>query len=257
VNDQSLFTQSEISEVRRRDATLTTRVTELIENLIVEKRLKPGDQLPSVRDLAVQFGVSRTVVREAVGALVARSLLDVRHGSGTTVRSPSTQSVVQSMSLLLSIGQPDIDYSKVHELRRVLEIEIAGLAAARRTAADLQTLARIVGEMEGIVGTGVLSDEQRENYIQNDLLFHSALAQATQNELFSVVLNSVINVMRQVRQKTLDVPGSHMHALNYHRAIFRQVEAADVTGARAAMQEHLIDSEALQRQAQALHDGTQ
>src|SRR5689334_10607565 len=95
----------------QREETLASRVTGQLETLIVQRHLQPGDRLPAERDLAQQFGVSRTVVREAVRALVAKSLLEVQPGSGTHIRSPSAQSVSQSMALFLRGGQPAVDYS--------------------------------------------------------------------------------------------------------------------------------------------------
>src|SRR4029434_1284654 len=116
-----------------REATLANRVTKEIEGLIIDGRIEMGRRLPSERDLADQFGVSRTVVREAVRGLVAKGLLEVRPGSGTIVRSPTCGAVTQSLTLFLLAGQSDLelDYTNVHEIRRVLEIEIAGLAAER------------------------------------------------------------------------------------------------------------------------------
>src|SRR5262245_18269788 len=76
-----------------REETLATRVTGQVESLIIESRLQPGVQLPAERQLASQFGVSRTVIREAVRSLVAKGLLDVKPGSGTVVSTPSARSV--------------------------------------------------------------------------------------------------------------------------------------------------------------------
>jgi GntR family transcriptional regulator, transcriptional repressor for pyruvate dehydrogenase complex len=244
-----LFTPGERAPVRYREATLTARVTDLITKLIVDQGLQPGDRLPSVRDLAERFGVSRTVVREAVGALVAKSLLEVRHGSGTTVRSPSTQSVSQSMILLLQARQATLDYAKVHELRRVLEIEIAGLAAERHTERDLELLEQNLAEMARIIEAGLELQLQRDRYAITDVNFHAALAQATHNELFVVVLDSIADVMHSVRQISFLVPDAPLHAVRYHRMIFEYVRAGDVQGARQAMFEHLADSQLIQQQA--------
>src|SRR5579859_2081829 len=82
-----------------REASLSNRVKVQLEQLLVDSRLQPGDRLPAERELARQFGVSRTVIREAVRTLTARGLLEVRSGSGTIVRSPSAASVSESMTL--------------------------------------------------------------------------------------------------------------------------------------------------------------
>jgi GntR family transcriptional repressor for pyruvate dehydrogenase complex len=228
-----------------REATLSNRVTHEIEQLIVDGRLKTGKRIPSERDLAGQFGVSRTVVREAVRGLVAKGLLEVKPGSGTIVQTPTARSITQSMSLFLRAGQADLSYDKVHEIRRVLEIEIAGLAAERRTPEDLATLEQLLQQMADM-------RTDPEHFPQLDVMFHAVLAAATRNELFALLLDSVSDVMIRVRQMGFNVPDSSLHALRYHSEIYEQVRAGNAEGARSAMREHLIDSEAVMRQAMAM-----
>jgi GntR family transcriptional repressor for pyruvate dehydrogenase complex len=229
-----------------RESTMAYRVTSQIEGLMVERKLQPGDRLPSERELARQFGVSRTVVREAVRALVAKSLLEVRPGSGTIICSPSVRSVTQSMTMLLRAGNADLDYNKVHEVRRLLEIEIAGLAAERRSVDDLARLEALLAEMPQL-------QADHDRLARNDVNFHAALARATHNELFSLLLDSVVDTMLQVRKMGLDVPEAPAHGLLHHRAIFVAVEAGRPEQARQAMLEHIIDSETIMRKALALH----
>ena len=245
-NETPLFTPDELMRVRHREETLTQRVTNLIENLIVERRLQPGDRLSSVRDLADQFGVSRTVVREAVGGLVAKSLLEVRHGSGITVSRPTAQSVAQSMSHFLRGGQHE--YHKVLEVRRTLEIEIASLAAQRRTAADLGNLRALLDEMASLQDGG-------EQFVHNDVAFHAVLARATQNELYVLLLDSIAPLLIEVRRLALSAPGGRAGALQYHPAIFEQVKARNASGARGAMRRHLHEAESTMRAALAVQSG--
>ncbi len=242
-NDGATY-PTDLFDVIPRESTLATRVTHQIERLIVEGQLQPGDRLPPERTLARQFGVSRTVIREAVRALVAKSLLEVRAGSGTVVRSPSAASVVQSMTLLLRAGQPELDYDKVHEVRRLLEVEIAGLAAMRRTPEDLR-------QMEAILEQAAQIRDNRDAFCQKDVDFHAALASATHNELFSLVLDTLVDIMLQVRQMGFGVADMPSRALTHHRAIYHQVKAGDAEGARQAMRDHLVESEETMRQALA------
>ncbi len=244
-NDHNSSDQSQLFTTIQREVTLTNRVTRQIETLIVEGRLRPGDRLPAERELAHQFGVSRTVIREAVRALAAKSLLEVQAGSGTIVRSPTAESVAQSMTMFLRMGQPALDYKKMLEVRRLLEVEIAGLAAERRTADDLE-------EMEEILREAPKIRDDRDHFARSDVAFHAALARATHNELFSLLLDSVAEIMIKVRQMAFDVPGTPARALKHHRAIFEQVKAGDPEGAREAMREHLIEVEDTMRQALAL-----
>ena len=225
-----------VLEAIRRTDTLSQHATGQLEQLIRDGHYKPGDVLPSERTLAEQFGVSRTVVREAVRALVAKSLLEVRQGRDTVVRAPSEQSVVQSVTAFMQIGRPDLDYRKVHEVRRVLEVEIAGLAAERRGPDDLLTLERQVEEM-------VLLRGAQPDFARNDLGFHVLLARATHNELFALLLDSVADVLFKVRELGNVVPGAPDNAVRHHRHILGAVRAGEAGAARAAMLEHLLDSE--------------
>jgi GntR family transcriptional repressor for pyruvate dehydrogenase complex len=245
-NDQDAPQQRGLFKTIERSTTLANRVTHQIEQLIVDGHLQPGDRLPAERELAHQFGVSRTVIREAVRALVAKSLLEVQPGSGTVVRSPTTKSVAQSMIMLLRAGQPEVDYEKVHEVRRLLEVEIAGLAAKRRTTEDLEELEEILRESSEI-------QDDRNCFPECDVAFHAALARATRNELYPLLLDSMADIMILVRKLGFTVPGMPARALKHHRAIFEQVKAGDPRGARQAMREHLIESEDTMRQALALH----
>ncbi len=219
-----------------REETLTRRVTDEVERLILDDLLRPGDRLPAERDLAERFQVSRTVIREAIRALAARGLLEVRQGKGTTVSAPSVESLKQPLALLLRTNQRDLDHKKILEVRRTLEIEIAGLAAERRTSRDLDALEHILEDRSG-------TKSSRQEFVEWDVAFHSALARATQNELFSLLLDSVATVMRKVREIGFDVPGTPERAYRFHRRILDEVTKSSPVGARRAMQEHLVESE--------------
>lgn len=232
-------------ETLPRESTLASRVAGQIEQLIVDGHLKPGDRLPSERQLAHQFGVSRTVVREAVRSLAAKNLLQVQAGSGTIVSTPSAESVAETMSLFLRVGQLELDYEKVHEVRRTLEIAIAGLAAERRSAADIAEMEEILQQARRIRG-------DRDEFAANDVAFHAALARATHNELYTLLLDSVADIMLRVRQMAFDVPEMPTRALMHHADILARVKAGDADAARDAMRGHLIEAEHTMREALAL-----
>jgi GntR family transcriptional repressor for pyruvate dehydrogenase complex len=232
-----------------RSATLVHRVTGQIEQLIEAGSLQSGDRLAPERELARQFGVSRTVVREAVRSLVARGLLEVRPGSGTVISSPSADSVARSLALFLRAGRPEFDCEKVMELRRVLEIANAGLAAQRRTPEDLEAMASILRE-EGSI------PEDRYRFAEYDVAFHAAVARATHNELFELMLDSIADILLTWREVTFDVPGTPARALMYHQAVYEQIKSGNADGARDAMRNHLVESEDTMRKALALHAGS-
>jgi GntR family transcriptional repressor for pyruvate dehydrogenase complex len=225
-----------------RDATLAERVTEQMKQLIVSGQLRAGDRMPPERELARQFGVSRTVVREAVRSLMAQGLVEVHAGSGSVVRNPSAGAVAESMALFLQVGRQGFDHGKILEVRHLLEVEIAGLAAERRTGDDLVALAAVLQETAHVGGNC-------DDWLKNDMAFHALLAQATRNELFSLLLDSIADIMISVRRLSFDVAGAPDRTLKYHGAILEQVEKGDPVGARAAMREHLAEAEATMRAA--------
>jgi GntR family transcriptional repressor for pyruvate dehydrogenase complex len=219
----------------QRETTLVDRVAAQIQELILSGKLPTGTALPPEREIARQIGVSRTVVREASRSLVAKGLLQPQTGRGSVVAMPSPELVSQSMSLLLRSNRDGFDYGLVSEVRRVLEVEIARLAASRRTDEDLDRLESILREAEA-------SQADRDRFPVLDVAFHSALARATQNSLFQVLLDSIADVMMAVRQLGFDTPGMPARALAHHTAIFESVAAGDAAGAIEAMQGHLDES---------------
>lgn len=230
-----------VSELTR-DATLAQRVEFELERLIVGSHLEEGDRLPSERELATQFGVSRTVVREAVRALAAKRLVDVGVGRGTVVRAPSAESAATSMTLLLRMQAGGADMDKVSEVRRILEDEIAALAAARRTDRDIR-------DLEGILAQASRHRDDPDAFIKEDVAFHSRLAEATQNELFVLILASLAEVMTEVRLLALRIPGTASRALKHHTRIFEAVRAGTPSEARAAMDAHMDEATDTLRQA--------
>ena len=192
--------------------------------------------MPTERELAAQFAVSRTVIREAVSGLVAKGMLEVNAGSGTIIRRPTAEHVSQTMSLYLTGGQREFMSGHVTEVRRLLEVEIAGLAAQRRGPQDLADLKTILDDYPNVSG-------KRDAFVNWDVSFHLRLATATQNDLLVLLLNSISGIMTKVREVAFDVPGANENARRFHLAIFKQVELGSRDGAREAMREHIENSE--------------
>jgi DNA-binding FadR family transcriptional regulator len=232
---------SDLFPALEREGTLVERVTRQIESLILTGKLQPGELLPPEARLAPLLGVSRTVIREAVSRLEARHLLRVTE-EGYVVSSPTAANIGRSMSLMLRMTAERPDHARVLEVRRMLEGEIAGLAAARRTEDNLSLLETILRETEA-------STADPDRFAALDVEFHRALAVATQNDLFVVLLDALSDTLIEFRRLALRDPATPPRALAHHRAIYEQVAAGSPEGAREAMLGHMGEAESTVREA--------
>jgi GntR family transcriptional regulator, transcriptional repressor for pyruvate dehydrogenase complex len=221
-------------------ARLYQQIVQQIEESILKGLLKTGDQLPAERELAQQFGVSRTAVREAVKALHEKGLVEAYSGRGTFITDATSQSVRQSFDRMIKIGQPD---SSVHlaQLRAILEPEIAALAAAHMDEQNVIAMRDAVSVMDQ-------KRDDAEAYIEADLDFHLALAEAAANPLILSLIDSIVGVLREQRIEIFSVKGGPDRGQFHHKRILEAVEQRDPAKAREAMRAHLeqvrVDSQA-------------
>lgn len=227
-----------------REPRLSDKVADLLLRTITAHELNPGERLPSERELSEQFGVSRTVIREAVRALATKGIVEVRSGSGVRVAAVDA-AASESMRLYLR-GRGRFDYRGVHEVRTMIEVQIAGLAAARSTTADIVHLTRICEKM-------AQPTDDVETMSRRDVDFHRAIAEATHNPLYLIMLDSIGDIMLEIRRATIGLPGRVMEALDAHRLILARIRAHDTLGAGEAMREHLEDTWSVWQQLQHVH----
>jgi GntR family transcriptional regulator, transcriptional repressor for pyruvate dehydrogenase complex len=197
---------------------------------IVERRLNPGDHLPPERKLADSYRVGRSSVREALRILESRGLIRlVGHGAFEVAEYGNPLN--QSLRLLLSLR--DGDLLELYEVRKIMEVEAAGLAAARRTEEDLAAMRSAIDEMlEGL--------SSRERYIGADVEFHLAVARATGNRIASHMMDAVRDLMRRALSSIYDIPGSPRRSTEQHRQILEAIAAGSQEEARERMREHLL-----------------
>ncbi|MBA2254186.1 MAG: FadR family transcriptional regulator [Chloroflexi bacterium] len=208
---------------------LSDKVADKMLETILSKRLEVGVRLPSERELGEQFGVSRTVVREAVRVLVAKGVIEVRSGSGLRVAAVGSSAVSESMSLFLRAGT--LDFEKVHEVRVLLEVHIAGIAAERASDQDVSLLRSVHERMRREAG-------DVEAAARDDLEFHRMIARATQNDLYLLLMDSIGSALIDIRRRNLG-SGSSPMTLDQHERVLERIAAHDAAGARSAMQAHL------------------
>jgi len=210
---------------------LFEQIVQQIEDSIREGRLKPGEQLLAERELALQFGVSRTAVREAVKTLSEKGLVEAYSGRGTFVTSARSTSMRHSLDSFLKSGdQQNLTY--VAEMREILEPEVTALAAVRIGEQHLAMMREAVAAMDR-------SMEQPDTYIEADLDFHLALAEAAGNPLILSLLDSLVGVLREQRTGIFAVRGGPERGQVHHKLILQAIEKSNPTKARKAMRAHL------------------
>lgn len=210
---------------------LYEQIVQQIEESIHTKALKEGDQLPPERELAHQFGVSRTAVREAVKALRGKGLVEAYPGRGTFITNQTSHSLKQSLDRVVKIDEPE-GAARLTEVREILEPEIAALAAARASEEDLQAMREAIGVMEE-------ARRDPDAFIEGDLDFHLALADATANPLILSLVDPIIALLRENRMRTYYVDGGPERGQYHHKRILEAIEHRDSRGAREAMRAHL------------------
>ena len=210
---------------------LYEQIVEQIEQSVQRGDLKPGDQLPAERELAEQFGVSRTAVREAVKALREKGLVEAYPGKGTFITSGSSNPMRQSIDRMMRSAQVDATSSLV-EVREILEPEIAALAAVRATEENLNSLRKSVAVMDA-------AKRDPDAYIEADLDFHLELAEAAANPLILSLIDSIVGVLREQRMRIFEVDGGPDRGQYHHKKILEAMEHQDTQGAREAMRAHL------------------
>lgn len=228
-------------------------VVEELTTSIVQGTFPPHTALPTETELAERFEVSRMVIREAVRLLGSKGLVKVRQGSGVWVQPPDAWDHLDPVILAnrLEAGQDESLLDQLLEVRRIVEVEAAGLAAARRTAEDLVTLRDTIALLRAAIATGKLEDLG-----PLDLRYHEALFRASGNIVLRQMVWTVATLFRTAghvhRNGIPRIEESHRG----HEAILAAIENGDADGARSAMLHHINQaSEDIRRSMRAQWSG--
>jgi GntR family transcriptional regulator, transcriptional repressor for pyruvate dehydrogenase complex len=214
-----------------RTSRLYEQIVQQIEESVLNGTLKPGDQLPAERELAQRLGVSRTAVREAVKTLREKGLVEAYSGRGTFITDGTSQAARQSFDLMVKLGQPE-GSPHLAELRLILEPGIAAFAALRAEEEHMVAMREAVAVMDR-------AQRDPEAYIEADLDFHLALAEAAANPLILSLIDSIVGLLREQRIKIFNVEGGPQRGQIHHKQILAAIEQHDPEMARAAMRSHL------------------
>lgn len=201
---------------------------------LLETRIRAGEQpagtlLPSERALSAQYGISRATVRQALSELEAKHLIARRQGRGTTVLGPPSEAA--DLASLLAATPPEV--RNAIELRRIVEPEIARLAAQRALPSDLVLLRR------ALETTSEHLDP--EESVRRDVEFHHLLARASRNPLLPALMEFAAAQTEGERLASHRTVDRRRTSLAGHRAILEAVRTGDAEAARAAMDAHLAE----------------
>jgi GntR family transcriptional regulator, transcriptional repressor for pyruvate dehydrogenase complex len=244
------MTSTSNPELRRRPRTLALELVEALGDRIRDGRIASGAKLPTEAAVMQEFGVSRTVVREAISKLQASGLVETRHGIGTFVvgfgdGAPFRIAPEQFATLR--------DVIAVLELRIGIETEAAALAAQRRTAGNLADMRAALDAFDSAVAAG-------RDAVGPDFQFHLEIARATQNSHFAELMGTLgAMIIPRARLERPAAPDDdrlqYLRRVNAeHESIFDAIAGQDGEAARAAMRTHLANSRGRRRRAQALLD---
>ena len=207
------------------------QVAEQLLGQIGSRHVRPGDALPSERELTENFAVGRSSIREALRMLESQGLITSVNG-GAFVVADAANPLNSSLQLVFALD----DATGVHdlfELRRIIDCEAAALAAERRTDDQLEEMGLAIAAMEETLPA------HDEAFVLADLRFHLAIAEATGNRLILYSMQAARDVVRQALEQVVNVPRSPESAIVEHRAVLEAVTARNPDWARNAMRDHL------------------
>jgi GntR family transcriptional repressor for pyruvate dehydrogenase complex len=210
---------------------LSDRISAQVERLIQDEALKPGDQLPSEREMAQLLGVSRPSLREAVRILQVRGRLVVKHGQGVFVQSPRSE-----RELRAALGDIELSLNELYAMREVLEVPAAGWAAEHRTAEHLQAMRRVLNELN-TAGEQPGADYARLSQLDAD--YHIAIAAAADNRFLKQTSSVLHSMVLSGMRTTLRIEGRLEVARADHERIYAALAAQDPAAARRAARAHI------------------
>ncbi len=212
----------------------TGRLIQVFKDMIADGSLQPGSRLPAERDLAEQFSVSRSSLRQALKVLEIMGVINQRVGDGTYLNAGAASILREAMDFLILMD--DISFRELADARLFVEPQLAELAAEKATPEDIEELKRIHLEMER---TTVMTE-----HVDWDLQFHETIFRIAGNRICSRMLASVHQAMREVMDVTSRTVAP-AHTLRLHERIIEAIESGSGSLARRRMTEHLLDATGL------------
>lgn len=209
---------------------ITELVVERIKDLLARGELKAGSRLPPERELAEMLNISRPSLRTALKALSVMGIIHAKPGAGTYIAESLPEIFTEPMRFMTLINNTSIE--ELFEARRIIEAGLAELAAERATPDDVQAL---VAELEGMRAT----IDDPENFLKHDVRFHQAIAHTANNKLMSLVMDTIAQMLFQIRRQTIANASDMGEAIEWHQKITEAIRKHDPKRAKEALSNHL------------------
>jgi len=216
----------EITHIR-----LYESVMEQIMNLLKNKELKPGDQLPPERELAEKFSISRGSLREAFRVLESRGLIESKPGGGRFIRELKKDTIINAENIILSLEKSSI--LELLEAREMFEVKIAEVAAQRAIPEDIELIKKSLSNAKK-------EEKLDDKEMKRDTEFHIAVARASHNFVFINILKLHLDLLRETRGKTWQISGRKKEQQQEHQNIFKAIKEHNSKKASETMLKHLI-----------------
>ncbi|MFW6026288.1 MAG: FadR/GntR family transcriptional regulator [Candidatus Woesearchaeota archaeon] len=226
-NNQQIFTPLKREK-------LSEEVVKQIKILISEKKLNPGDRLPSERKLADYFEVGRPTIREALQKLKNIGLVETKVGDGTYIKNIDAESYIDSVieSIELLTITNIASFEELWEVRNILEVSIAELAAENASNEEIEKMESVIFHAENILN-------KKEEYSEDALEFHSLLSKSTHNKIIIFIFDSLKKMLKQYFEYILEAPQATQKSIKFHKKILNAIKEKDPIKARNIMKEHL------------------
>ncbi len=210
------------------------RIVENLITLIKNQSLGPGDKLPSERQLCETIGVSRPILREALKALQVMNIIDIRQGAGAYVKGLDPEDVVEHLDIVFHLDSSL--YRDLYDARRVLEADLARMAAARISDEELAAMEENIRQAE-------IEMDNEEQFFAKDLELHEMIMKASGNRIIPVFMQSINKLALMLREKTNALPNVRRNTIRDHELILNAFKARDPEMVAQAMGEHISNVE--------------
>jgi len=227
-------TKPEFGAVRR--TKIYEQVAQQLQRMFRDGLVKPGEKLPPERELAEMLQVSRGSLRDAIRTLELMGLVEPRQGEGTVVRDPSAKSLINPLATVLPRQRELV--GELLEFRRMIEPTLAGRAAQNASDEELAYMEDILRRQKQKVERGELA-------IEEDSEFHYAIAEAAKNSVVLKVLDAFMDLLRETRERSLQLEGRLQRSFSGHRRVLDAIRAHNQAAAEEAMRRHIDEVEGI------------